>query len=77
MALVVAVATIGCHKFPRTRWAFGVAVAVTAFLLLFGEWHFVSDLIAGAWWGNAVALTVMAVGRAAEGSSGCRWFEDG
>jgi hypothetical protein len=39
---------------------FAATVAIAAFLLLFGEWHFVSDLIAGALWGNLVALMVVA-----------------
>src|ERR1700761_2898472 len=60
MALVVAAATVGWRAFPRLRWMFASAVAVAAFLLLFGEWHFVSDLIAGALWGNLVALMVIA-----------------
>ena len=60
MALVVAAATVGWREFPRLRWMFAVAVAIAAFLLLFGEWHFVSDLIAGALWGNLVALMVIA-----------------
>jgi len=60
MALVVAAATVGWRGFPRLRWMLAVAVAVAAFLLLFGEWHFVSDLIAGALWGNLVALMVIA-----------------
>ncbi|MGZ5920148.1 MAG: phosphatase PAP2 family protein [Rhizomicrobium sp.] len=60
MALVVAAATVGWRKYPFLGWLFAVAVVVAAFLLLFGEWHFVSDLIAGALWGNLVALTVIA-----------------
>ena len=60
MALVVAAATVGWRAFPRLRWMFASAVAIAAFLLLFGEWHFVSDLIAGALWGNLVALMVIA-----------------
>ena len=60
MALVVAAATVGWREFPRLRWIFAAAVAVAAFLLLFGEWHFVSDLIAGALWGNLVAVMVIA-----------------
>jgi membrane-associated phospholipid phosphatase len=60
MALVVAAVTVGWREFPRLRWMFATAVAVAAFLLLFGEWHFVSDLIAGALWGNLVALVVIA-----------------
>lgn len=60
MALVVAAVTVGWHEFPRLRWIFAAAVAVAAFLLLLGEWHFVSDLVAGALWGNLVALVVVA-----------------
>ena len=60
MALVVAAVTVGWREFPRLRGMFAAAVAVAAFLLLFGEWHFVSDLIAGALWGNLVALMVVA-----------------
>jgi membrane-associated phospholipid phosphatase len=60
MALVVAAVTVGWREFPRLRWMFAAAVAVAAFLLLFGEWHFVSDLIAGALWGNLVALMLIA-----------------
>lgn len=59
MALVVAIATIGWREFPRLRLLIAVAVALAAFLLLFGEWHFVSDLIAGAFWGNLVAVTIV------------------
>ena len=60
MALVVAGLTVGWREFPGLRWMFAAAVAIAAFLLLLGEWHFVSDLIAGALWGNLVALIVIA-----------------
>jgi len=61
MALLVAATTVLWLEFPRWRWLFTVLIAIAAFLLLFGEWHFVSDLIAGALWGNLVALTVIAL----------------
>ena len=60
MALVVAAVTVGWREFPRLSWILSAAVVVAAFLLLLGEWHFVSDLIAGALWGNFVALMVIA-----------------
>jgi membrane-associated phospholipid phosphatase len=72
MALVVAIATIGWREFPSLRWVIAAAVALASFLLLFGEWHFVSDLIAGACWGNLVALTVVALSeRLTTGSPRC------
>jgi membrane-associated phospholipid phosphatase len=61
MALITAVATVVWREFPRTRWILAIVMILAAFLLLFGEWHFVSDLIAGAFWGNLVALTVVAL----------------
>jgi len=61
MALVAAIATIVWREFPRLRWVCAAVVALATFLLLFGEWHFVSDLIAGAFWGNLVALTIVAL----------------
>jgi len=63
MALVIAGVTVGWREFPRLRWVFVTTVILVAFLLLFGEWHFVSDLIAGALWGNLVALAVIAASR--------------
>jgi membrane-associated phospholipid phosphatase len=60
MALVIAGVTVGWREFLRLRWLFVAVVVVVAFLLLYGEWHFVSDLIAGALWGNLVALAVVA-----------------
>jgi membrane-associated phospholipid phosphatase len=61
MALVAAIATVVWQEFPRLRWISAAVVALATFLLLFGEWHFVSDLIAGALWGNLVALTIIAL----------------
>ncbi len=61
MALVAAIATVVWREFPRLRWISAVVFALATFLLLFGEWHFVSDLIAGALWGNLVALTIVAL----------------
>jgi len=71
MALVVAIATVVWCEFPRLRWISAVVVALASLLLLFGEWHFVSDLIAGALWGNLVALMIVAwAGRSTVGTLG-------
>jgi membrane-associated phospholipid phosphatase len=59
MALITAVVTIAWREFPRLRWISAVVIVLAGFVLLFGEWHFVSDLIAGALWGNLVALSVV------------------
>jgi membrane-associated phospholipid phosphatase len=61
MALIAAIVTIAWREFPRLRWISAAVIVLAAFLLLFGEWHFVSDLIAGAFWGNLIALIVVAL----------------
>jgi len=61
MAMIAAVVTITWREFPRARWLSAVVMVLAASLLLFGEWHFVSDLIAGALWGNLIALAVVAL----------------
>ena len=59
MAIVSSVVTVLWCYFPRLRLAYVVGTAIACFLLLIGEWHFVSDIIAGAIWGNSVTLIVM------------------
>lgn len=55
MAIVAAFVSVMCHYFPRHRLAYVIFAAFSGFVLLLGEWHFVSDLIAGAFFGDMVA----------------------
>ena len=70
MALLIAALTVLWPALPRWRGLFAIVTAIAAFLLLFGEWHFVSDLIAGALWGNLVAVTIVALSKSHAAETG-------
>jgi membrane-associated phospholipid phosphatase len=59
MAIVTAFTSVTWRYFPRGYPFYIAFVGITAVVLLVGEWHFVSDLIAGAFWGNIIATIVM------------------
>jgi membrane-associated phospholipid phosphatase len=59
MAIVIAFVSVAWRYLPRAYPLYVVFIGVTAAVLLIGEWHFVSDLIAGALWGNIVAIIAM------------------
>jgi membrane-associated phospholipid phosphatase len=59
MAIVVAFISVMWRYLPRGYLLYIAFVGITAAVLLIGEWHFVSDLIAGAFWGNIIAIIAM------------------
>ena len=59
MAIVTAFISVMWRNFPRGYPFYVAFLGFTAVVLLVGEWHFVSDLIAGAFWGNMIAIIVM------------------
>jgi membrane-associated phospholipid phosphatase len=50
--------------YPRWRWLYVVAMVTLAVLLMLGEWHFLSDIIAGTFIGAALGTSTMWVWRA-------------
>jgi len=47
--------------YPRWRWVYVGALALLAFALLLGEWHFLSDIIAGSFIGTASGVLTMQI----------------
>jgi len=61
--LAVAAVTVLWRFYPAWRTLYLLCLAVIAFFLLAGEWHYLSDLIAGALWGwicASVSLRLLA-----------------
>ena len=56
MVIVTSVATVLWYYYPRWRLIYLCIWAGVAIVLVVGGWHFVSDIIAGAFWGFGVAL---------------------
>lgn len=61
MAIIAAFISVLWRYFPRGKALYVVFLVFTAVMLLVGEWHFVSDLIAGAFLGNMISIIVMDV----------------
>lgn len=62
-ALAVAAVTVLWHYYPGWWKLYLAFLTAIAFFLLGGEWHYLSDLIAGALWGwicASVSLTLLA-----------------
>lgn len=52
--------------YPRWRWAYAGALALLAAALMIGEWHFLSDIIAGGFIGTASGSLMMQIWDAVE-----------
>lgn len=63
MVIVAAIVTILWHFFPRLYPIYIAALVCAASLLVVGEWHFVSDTIAGVIWGSMFALFILELRR--------------
>ena len=62
--LVAAILAVLWRQYPRWRLFYAAAMVLVALLLLAGNWHFLSDIIAGALWGALVAQITMFLWRA-------------
>jgi membrane-associated phospholipid phosphatase len=62
-ASVSALATILWATYPRFRRLYAAAVAAIAIALIAGDFHFLSDVLAGGFLGLSVALSILAVWR--------------
>jgi len=60
-----AILTVAWVYYPRWRWLYLLAMAGLAFALMAGEWHFLSDVIAGGFVGAFSAWLVMRFAKAA------------
>lgn len=47
--------------YPRWRWAYAAAFSALAIALMVGEWHFLSDIVAGGYIGTTAGLVVMRI----------------
>jgi membrane-associated phospholipid phosphatase len=56
MVMATAFAAALIRKYPRTLPALALLLCVSAIALLVGEWHFVSDVIAGTFVGGTVGF---------------------
>jgi membrane-associated phospholipid phosphatase len=63
MVIVAAIVTILWNFFPRLYPVYIAALVFAASLLVVGEWHFVSDTIAGVIWGSVFALFILRLWR--------------
>jgi membrane-associated phospholipid phosphatase len=64
----MAIASVLWGFYPRWRWIYVVALAGLAGALLLGEWHFLSDLVAGGFIGAAAGALMMQIWKSIEGS---------
>jgi membrane-associated phospholipid phosphatase len=56
MVMAAAFAAVLVRIYPRTFPVFAVLLTISAIALLVGEWHFVSDIIAGAFVGGTAGF---------------------
>jgi membrane-associated phospholipid phosphatase len=56
MAMATAFAAVLMRLYPRTRSIFVTLLSVSAITLLIGEWHFVSDVVAGTFVGGTAGF---------------------
>lgn len=61
MVLAGAFAGVFVHRYRSLTWLMASLLAVAAALLVIGDWHFVSDVVAGAWLGVSAGFLVAAV----------------
>lgn len=54
--------------YPRWRWLYVAALCVLSGALLLGEWHFLSDLVAGGFIGAAAGAMMMQIWKTIEAS---------
>jgi membrane-associated phospholipid phosphatase len=52
--------------YPRWRWGYAGALVLGAFALVLGEWHFLSDIIAGSFIGTVSGVLMMQIWKAVE-----------
>ena len=57
-AIVVSMLTVFWRYYPRWVLLYSALFLVAAIVLVVGEWHFVSDIVAGAFLGAASALAI-------------------
>lgn len=53
--------TVLLAYYPAYRWIYAAGFVLLATVLMLGEWHFLSDIIAGAFIGWTLGLVVMAI----------------
>ena len=58
---MAAVATVFWSAFPGWRWVYGSATLVLSVALIAGNWHYVSDVIAGLFVGLTAGMIVQAL----------------
>jgi hypothetical protein len=56
MVMSSAFAAVLFREYPRTGPVFAALLGIAAFMLLIGDWHFLSDIIAGIFFGGSVGL---------------------
>lgn len=47
--------------YPRWRWAYVVVLTLLSFALIAGQWHFLSDIIAGGYVGTLAGAATMSI----------------
>ena len=57
MVLAAAFLGVFVRLYPRVRYVSLFALLLAAFAMVAGDWHFISDLIAGAFVGATAGLT--------------------
>jgi membrane-associated phospholipid phosphatase len=58
---MAAVGTVFWNAYPHWRWAYGAAILLLSAALVAGNWHYVSDVIAGLFVGVTAGLIVEAL----------------
>ena len=59
--VITAFATVAWCIWPELRWAWGAIVAIVIVGLIGGNYHFVSDIIGGAYLGVGIGLAIVAL----------------
>ena len=54
-------ATVAWFAWPELRWAWGAIVAIVIVGLIGGNYHFVSDIIGGAYLGVWIGFSIVAL----------------
>lgn len=58
---VAAILSVLWVFYPRWRWIYGIALLLLTFALMAGQWHFLSDIIAGGYVGAVAGSATMAI----------------